>query len=61
MTIALGDVPAERGELRGDLAEAHHLRASTVDLQTVVVNDRNEVLESVMSGEHRGLPHLTLL
>ena len=61
VAVDLDDVPVERAELVGDGAEAHDLGAGAVDLQAVVVDDRDEVGEALVGGEHRRLPDLALL
>ena len=50
----------ERGELIGDGHRGVDLLDGAVDLQAVVVNNEHKVVELVVAGEHRGLPHLTL-
>ena len=61
VAVALLHVPAERGELGGNVAQVHDLARRPVDLQPIEVHDRHEVAQVVVGRQHRGLPHLALL
>ncbi len=61
VAVDLRHVPAERRELRAQIAGVAHVAGAPVDLQAVAVDDGHEVVQLAVRREHGGLPHLALL
>ena len=61
VTVDADNVPAESLELLVDGVRRHNLGYLAVDLETVVINDCNQIIKLIVSREHCSLPYLTLL
>src|SRR5262249_18068596 len=59
--VARLDVPAERAELRGEVAEREDLLRLFVRLELVAVDDRPEIPDALVRGSGERLPVLPLL
>ena len=61
MAVNRNGMEAERPEFFIDRRDCHDILVFTVDLQTVPVHDRAEVVQLVVRGSHRRLPDKPLL
>jgi hypothetical protein len=61
VAVDLHDVPAERRPALGERREVEHVPRVAEGLLAVVVDDRDEVREPVVCGEHDRLPEGTLV
>ena len=61
MAVDALDLPAERGELIAQIAGLADVDRRAVDLQAVRVQDGHQVVDALVDGERRSLPHLALL
>ena len=61
MAVDLGDPPPERLPLVHERLYGHDVVRGAVERPLVVVDDGDEVVQLVLVGEHRRLPHLTLM
>ena len=60
MSVNRDDSTAERLEFLINRCRVHDICRSTVDLKTVYVHRNAEIVELIMCGKHRRLPHLPL-
>ena len=59
--VDLHRIPSEGPPLVGQGFELHHLVGPPVVLDAVAVHDGDQVVQRVVGGGHRGLPHLPLV
>ena len=61
VTVDAEHVPTEASVFCGQGLDVHHIFNPSIDLQAVAINDRDQVIELVMSRFHCGFPDLTFL
>src|ERR1035437_9679096 len=61
VSVRLDDAPAESAKFLADTAERHDLIDPAVELHSIAIYDRDQVVEPELRGGHGGFPNLALL